>query len=200
VVAQKSRVLKRISKKDSALVRHLAWLRELQENKTRLNEERRIEEEQKLERQRLLKENQRNNTKKLALLASERSLLKEQSDKVDASRKLDRPGWCQTDDAQSEAKIRAQANNENGLLEFIEQLNFDQYNEDLELQTLIGQVKDRIKYLEMDKRKDERLLQSCTYVSKVLLPCWLFLFAAYLNVHLNQSRVKRLQLKSLQAQ
>lgn len=171
VVAQKSRVLKRISKKDSALVRHLAWLRELQENKTRLNEERRIEEEQKLERQRLLKENRRNNTKKLALLASERSLLKEQSVKVDASLKLDKPAWCQTDDAQSEAKIRVQANNENGLLEFIEQLNFDQYNEDLELQTLIGRVKDRIKYLEMDKRKDERLLESCTCVSKVLLPC-----------------------------
>lgn len=175
-VAQKSRVLKRISKKDSVLVKHLAWLRELQENKTRLQEEKKLEEERKLERRRLLKENRHSNTKKLVSQANGTSSLGEAtsspSPKTDEARsKVERPAWCRPEATQSEAEEHA--DDENALLDYIDQLNFDQYNEDLELQTLIGQVKDRIKSLEKDKRKDEKMLKACTDVSAIAL-CILF--------------------------
>eukprot|EP00956_Cyclotella_meneghiniana_P001599 scaffold1796_cov60-Cyclotella_meneghiniana.AAC.9 len=167
-VAQKSRVLKRISKKDSVLVKHLAWLRELQENKTRLQEEKKLEEERKLERRRLLKENRHSNTKKLVWLVSQANgtsslgeATSSPSPKTDEARsKVERPAWCRPEATQSEAEEHA--DDENALLDYIDQLNFDQYNEDLELQTLIGQVKDRIKSLEKDKRKDEKMLKACT--------------------------------------
>ena len=172
----KSRVLKRISKKDSVLVKHLAWLRELQENKNRLQEEKKLEEERKLERRRLLKENRHSNTKKLISQANGTSSLSEDtspSPKADEGRsKVERPAWCRPEAAQSEAEECA--NDESALLDYIDQLNFDQYNEDLELQTLIGQVKDRIKSLEMDKRKDEKMLKACTDVSASTLLCIYF--------------------------
>lgn len=177
VINQKSRVIKRISKKDSALVRHLAWLRELQESKNRLNDERRLEEERKLERDRLIRENRHNNTRKLIRLAS-------QEDSTD--KKAEKPAWCQSE-KQIET-VHTKANDENAILDFIDQLNFEQYNEDLELQTLIGQVKDRIKSLEKEKRKDEKLLQACTDVSTssylmsiVLSRCAFFLSTCILH-------------------
>lgn len=165
-VNQKSRVIKRITKKDSALVRHLAWLRELQESKKKLNEEKRFEQERKLEREESIRRNRNKNTKKLLLLASEKSpeeVPDVERDEVDI--KAERPAWCRTENAQNETNDNAQSNDESALLEFIKQLNFDQYNEDLELQTLICQVKDRIKCLEKEKRKDEKILQACTDVS-----------------------------------
>lgn len=150
VINQKSRVIKRISKKDSALVRHLAWLRELQESKKLLNDQKRIEEERKLEREQFIRNSRHDNTKKLVRLASE-------EDKKD-----EKPAWCRSEKQNETADTKA--NDENAILDFINQLNFEQYNADLELQTLIGQVKDRIKALEKEKRKDEKLLQACTDV------------------------------------
>ena len=145
------------------LVRHLAWLRELQESKKKLNEEKRLEEERKLERERSIRENRHNNTKKLLLLASESSSSEEVA-KAESDVKAEKPAWCQTEDAYK-IQCDSKANDESALLDFIEQLNFDQYNKDLELQTLIGQVKDRIKCLEKEKKKDEKILRACTDVS-----------------------------------
>lgn len=166
-ITQKSRVLKRINKKDSVLVKHLAWLRELQENKAKLNEEKKREEERKLERERLIRANRHNNTKRLVQLASESSSREEVSEDERASLKTKRPAWCKSEN-EDKTSVNAKVHDEHDLLDFIQQLNFDQYNQDLELQTLIGQVKNRIKSLEKEKRKDEKMLQACTDVSTVL--------------------------------
>ena len=138
--------------------------------------QKKLEEERKLERRRLLKENRHSNTKKLVSQANGTSSLGEAtsspSPKTDEARsKVERPAWCRPEATQSEAEEHA--DDENALLDYIDQLNFDQYNEDLELQTLIGQVKDRIKSLEKDKRKDEKMLKACTDVSAIAL-CILF--------------------------
>jgi hypothetical protein len=53
VIAEKSRVLKRLSKKDSALQRHVKWLKKLQDDKRQLDEQKSAEEERRLERKRL---------------------------------------------------------------------------------------------------------------------------------------------------
>ena len=55
-IAEKSRVLKRISKKDGALQKHIKWLKELQEQRRRLDEKKEVEQKQILERRRLFRE------------------------------------------------------------------------------------------------------------------------------------------------
>lgn len=57
-IAEKSRVLKRISKKDGALQKHMKWLKELQEEHRRLDEKKEAEIKQRLERRRLFRERQ----------------------------------------------------------------------------------------------------------------------------------------------
>ena len=166
-VAQKSRVLKRINKKDSVLVKHLAWLRELQENKSKLNEEKKIEEERKLERKRLIKANRHNNTKRLIQLATKSSSPEAVSEDEDFSLITKRPAWCKSEN-EGNTSDNTEVHDEHDLLDFIQQLNFDRFNQDLELQTLIGQVKNRIKSLEKEKRKDDKMLQACTDVSTAL--------------------------------
>ena len=171
VTAQKSRVLKRISRKDSALVRHLAWLRELEKNKERLTEEKRLEKERQLKRKRLLKENRHKNEKKLLFLANE-NITFDQSSPLEAnltSLKNDRPAWCQTGEAQNATENQVKADDENAILDFIDQLNFDEYNEDLELQALIIQVKNRIVSLQKERKWDEKMLQACTDVSAMIV-------------------------------
>jgi hypothetical protein len=165
-VAEKSRVLKRISKKDSALQRHLTWLRELQENKRKLDEEKRLQG-RILVRKRLPRVNRRTadkeNDKQLSnSQAKERATAEVDSSSVKTKQK---PAWCHTEDANKIAEDHAEETDELALLNFVENLNFDQYNEDLELQTLMSQVKERIKSLQNEKKKDETRLQACVDVS-----------------------------------
>lgn len=156
-VAEKSRVIKRISKKDSALHRHMTWLKELEENKKRLEEEKKAEEERKAERMKLLKRD-----------ATEDNLPGRKddtgTDNVNAVSKP-KPAWCQTEEANKSEELAANNNDEQALLDFVQDLDFEQYTEDLELQTLMSQVKSRIKSLQKEKKKDETRLQACVDVS-----------------------------------
>ncbi|KAL3774028.1 hypothetical protein ACHAWO_002771 [Cyclotella atomus] len=97
----------------------------------------------------------------------QRKLIRLASQEDSTDKKAEKPAWCQSE-KQIET-VHTKANDENAILDFIDQLNFEQYNEDLELQTLIGQVKDRIKSLEKEKRKDEKLLQACTDSEKAAI-------------------------------
>lgn len=55
-IAEKSRVLKKISKKDGALQKHITWLKELQEERRRLDEKKEAEQKLRSERKRLFRE------------------------------------------------------------------------------------------------------------------------------------------------
>eukprot|EP00804_Cyclotella_cryptica_P002660 CCRYP_009587-RA/>CCRYP_009587-RA protein AED:0.08 eAED:0.08 QI:2055/1/1/1/0.66/0.75/4/453/327 len=173
-VAEKSRVLKRISKKDSALQRHLTWLRELQEKKRRIDEEKRLEE-LKLERKRLPRVNKRAGKKENG--QNDEQLSNPQATEVEAAevehvssaKTKQKPAWCQTEDASKTAEDHAEETDAMALLDFVDNLNFDQYNEDLELQTLMSQVKERIKSLQKEKKKDETRLQACVDSEKAAL-------------------------------
>lgn len=153
-VAEKTRVLKRISKKDNALLRHMAWLKELEENRKRLEEEKKAEEERKAERLRLLKRG--------ATETGEKARNAVSKDADDATTKP-KPAWCRTEETNKKAEELA--NDEQALLDFVDDLNFEQYTEDLELQTLMSQVQSHIKSLQREKKKDETRLHACVDVS-----------------------------------
>ena len=76
-----------------------------------------------------------------------------------------KPAWCQTEEANKSEELAANNNDEQALLDFVQDLDFEQYTEDLELQTLMSQVKSRIKSLQKEKKKDETRLQACVDVS-----------------------------------
>lgn len=156
VVAEKSRVLKRISKKDSVLHKHLDWLKQLEKNKRELEEEKNAAEEKRLNRLRLLKRDAAGARKEVAPATKGGAAFNASTKPI--------PAWCQTTEEASK-KTDELVDDTEQVLDFVKELDFDQYNEDLELQTLMNQVKHRIKELEKERRKDVTRLQACVDVS-----------------------------------
>ena len=179
----KTRVLKRISKNDTALHKHMKWLKDLQEDLRKANESKIHDEQQRMKRRSDFME--RESKKRLIKRAAKEEALREAEDgeepppthpcatnyfsslAADESSSM-KPAWCQSKEAADTAQEMAEINEEADLLDFVHDLDFDQYNQDLELQVLLGQVKDRIKKLQREKKKDETTLQTCVDVSNCL--------------------------------
>ena len=69
---------------------------------------------------------------------------------------------------ESAAKEQDQSNEEeeeDALMSFVENLNFQQFTDDMELKILIEQVKSRINDIQREKKKDEIKLQATMDVS-----------------------------------
>ena len=171
VAIAKSKVLKRMSKHESVLHKHVKWLKELEEEKRRLQEKKEAEEIEKAERKRsfierdvetLIKPGNEESigSKKLDTLNGGPILAATSANSTIAASK---PAWCQSEASRDASEIDTEMN----LLSFVESLDFDQYTQDLELQALIGQVKERIKTLEREKKKDETKLRTCLDVSSL---------------------------------
>ena len=141
----------------------MKWLKDLQEERRLHEEKKEAEQKAELERKRVFIERE---AKKRATGAnisdnpkSEHSppIGREEDDSTLASSnasspeatKTNRPAWCQSEEI---AEMEDEAN----LLDFVSNLDFDAYNEDLELQSLMGQVKERIKTPEREKKKERR--------------------------------------------
>ena len=183
-ILAKTRVLKRISKNDSALHKHMQWLKQLQEDRRKVDEKKEMEERQRLKRRnefmereakkRLLKKTSKEETiceTNIEESSSSLSSLKETASSV-------KPAWCQTEAENESAEEIAEINDEADLLDFVHDLDFDQYDQDLELQALIGQVKERIKKLQQEKKKDETTLQTCVDVSTTT-ECFVMMFLSF---------------------
>ena len=181
-VVAKSRVLKRISKNDSALHKHMQWLKELQEGRRKVDEKKAIEEQQRLKRRsefmereakkRLLKKAPKEETDTLfceddneEVTSIILSLPPQCTTTTSVETSSVKPVWCQSEAANESAQEMAEINDEADLLDFVHDLDFDQYDQDLELKALMGQVKERIKKLQREKKKDETTLQTCVDVS-----------------------------------
>lgn len=80
---------------------------------------------------------------------------------IASDNKKTKPAWCQSEATHEASEMDAETN----LLSFVEGLDFDQYTQDLELQALIGQLKERINTLERENKKDQTKLQTCLDVS-----------------------------------
>jgi hypothetical protein len=181
VAITKSKVLKRMSKHESVLHKHVKWLKELEEEKRRLQEKKEAEEIEKAERKRSFIER---DTETIVEFKSSKKVDQATNGAnstapaltVSDSVKI-KPAWCQSEASREASEIDAEMN----LLSFVESLDFDQYTQDLELQALIGQVKERIKTLEREKKKDETKLRTCLDVSSSLQSCLRYGIRAFLN-------------------
>ncbi|KAL7442992.1 hypothetical protein ACHAXH_008874 [Discostella pseudostelligera] len=164
----KSRVLKRITKNDSALHKHVKWLKDLQDERRRMEDMKEAEELEILTRKRAFMEREAKKRAVGKLESIESSTDEKDSDdgpaassRAIASKELEnekkKPAWCQSETAHEAAEIDNEAN----LLSFVNGLDFEQYTHDLELQTLMDQLRKRIKMLELEKKKDETKLKTC---------------------------------------
>lgn len=168
VAISKSRVLKRMTKNDSVLHKHIKWLKELQEERRLHEEKKEIEQKAKLERKRLFMEREAKKRVAGSQLSDEPEpkhsplLGREMDDltvvssiaSIPMESKTKKPAWCRSEEM---AEMEDEAN----LLDFVNGLDFDAYNEDLELQSLMSQLKARIKKLKHKKKKQEIKLQTC---------------------------------------
>ena len=184
----KSRVLKRINKNDSVLHKHQKWLHQLQEKRRQVEERKKADAEHQLERRKAFMEREakkrldkRNNdllAAKTNAPSTPDTVPLEDDEDCDGDTLISsssaesvaraRPAWCQTEKEREASEDAAKLEEECRLLDFVDGLDFDQYSEDLELQTLIGQVKQRIKAIELENKKDETKLRTCVDVSRVL--------------------------------
>ena len=160
---------------DRSCFQHVKWLKELQEERRRIEVKKEAEKKEAEQRKRLFREREAKkraagkvnyDTESKNCTSTQDPLEWDMDDSTVASSiastttesKRKKPAWCQSEEM---AEIDDEAN----LLDFVNGLDFDQYNEDLELQSLMGQVKERIKLLERDNKKDETKLQTCVDVS-----------------------------------
>lgn len=145
-------------------------MKELQEERRQLEEKKEADQRAQLERKRLFMDRQARKRaaskiindpeSKKCTLSTQDPPEKDADDATVASSiastesKRKKPAWCQSEEA-------AEVEDESNLLDFVNGLDFEQYNEDLELQSLMGQVRERIKKLERENKKDENKLQTC---------------------------------------
>lgn len=163
-------------------IQHVKWLKELQDERRRIEEMKEAEEMEQMLRRRTFMERE---AMKRATGKIERSespghekesaeLTMENTGKLatstgskakEAENDKKKPVWCQSETAHEASELE----NESALLAFAHNLNFEQYTHDLELQTLMAQLKKRIKILELEKKKDETKLNTCLAVSTVTI-------------------------------
>ena len=165
----------------------MKWLKDLQEERRHLEEKKEAEMKEKLQRKRIFMEREAKKRVAGKLPTIPPSAVMDEickdthpivSDDDDdstvastiastisncSSSKRKKPAWCQSETDREAAEEDEEIN----LLSFVDGLDFEQYTQDLELQTLMGQVKDRIKLLEREHKKDETKLQTCLDVSAV---------------------------------
>ena len=68
-----------------------------------------------------------------------------------------KPAWAMTESVAKGVEDKEMEDEEEDLLAFAEGLDYDKYDEDLELKVLMDQVKTRIKELEKDGEMDEKV-------------------------------------------
>ena len=71
-----------------------------------------------------------------------------------------KPAWAMTESVAKEVEGKEMEEEEEDLLAFAEGLDYDKYEDDLELKVLMDQVKARIQDLEKDGEMDEKALQN----------------------------------------
>jgi hypothetical protein len=180
--SERTRVIKRLNKNDGALRRHKQWLKQIQEQKkemqkrgeeeTKLKEEKRQEfyARQAKKRARAIESIDENDEYNLDLHESTVNddamivMTKEHSQMTNTAC---RPAWSLTSTEAEVKQEHAQSQEEKDLIDFVDQLDFDSFYDDLELKILMTQVKDRIRILEKEKNKDEAKLRTILEVRLV---------------------------------
>lgn len=141
-------------KKETALTKHRKWLAELQNTKDRLESQ--YEDE--------LRAAQAKNDKFQAREASVRqvskgTLVKAESKPPGKSKKdkQAKPAWAMTQENAEVAQEEKELEDEDELMNFAKDLNFDKYIDDLEIKTMMDKVQKRI--LELEKASSEERIR-----------------------------------------
>ena len=171
-IPEKSKVVTRISKNDGALRRHKQWLKQMQEKK---------EEQIKLrEEEERLKEEKKQDF--MSKQAKKRARARAQDPNIDncsidddnnshhnmneplgdaiSGEKRSRPAWSLTEADADNVTKSMNIQEEQELMNYVDDLDFESFYGDMELKVLMGQVKDRIRVLERDKNIDESKLRA----------------------------------------
>lgn len=90
----------------------------------------------------------------------------------DIGKDANKPAWAMTESAAKECDQTKEEKEEEDLLSFVDDLHFEKFSDDMELQMLIEQVKFRINTLEKEKNSCEAKLQATLDVSSFFLICF----------------------------
>jgi len=171
IIPEKAKVLSRLSRNDGALRRHKQWLKQMQiqreEQVKEKEEEIRLRQEKKREfmakqakrraRAREMEEPEANNDE-----------CEKSDDREPLSGKRSRPAWSLTETEANDVHDCLEAQEEEELMDFVEDLDFEQFYDDMELNVLMSQLKNRIHMLEKEKTTEESWLQTVVDVSEVM--------------------------------
>ena len=164
-------------KKESALTKHRKWLAELQETKDRLELEFVQEMQQKKETQEKFKKQERKlRETTIAIMNPDDSKTtdenmsptmsnaysKDAKDEIAKKIKSKRPAWAKAEGSKSETDdelaqlIGGEGEDISDLLDFAKGLDYDKYMNDLEIKTMMEQVRKRISDLERQVNQEEK--------------------------------------------
>ncbi len=158
----------------------MKWLKELQDERRRMEEMKEAEEIEQLTRKRTFmkreakkratgrfekSESSAHDKDPVELLMQDIGQLASSNVSMEAKDEAKKPAWCQSETAHEASEL----DNEVNLLTFVHDLDFEQYTQDLELQTLMAQLRKRINMLQLEKKKDETKLKTCLDVSAVIV-------------------------------
>ena len=187
VIAEKERVLKRVCNRNSAISKHMAWLKDIQKERRVAQAKHAEELHQKEERMREFKTKQAMKRAKLFEAAdiagddccsvnsdcteSTAASSTQSLSSVDAGTpksstmacvpsSINKPAWALTEEAAQREEEEREAAEEEDLLCFVDGLDFDEYSRDSELTFLMDQVKNRIESLQREKNVDEGRLEA----------------------------------------
>lgn len=171
-IPEKSKVVTRISKNDGALRRHKQWLKQMQEKKEEQiklkEEEERLKEEKKQDfmskqaKKRARARAQDPNIDNCSIgdeYNSHHNMNEPLGDTI-SGEKRSRPAWSLTEADADNVSKSMNIQEEQELMNYVDDLDFESFYGDMELKVLMGQVKDRIRVLEREKNVDESKLRA----------------------------------------
>ena len=181
-IPEKAKVITRISKNDGALRRHKQWLKQMQEQREEKvrsrEEEERLKEEKKCDfmakqakkrgrvrEQEKTKEDGDPGNCSVDGTGGSSNLNEPLGDAI-AGEKRSRPAWSLTESDADHVSKSLDAQEERDLMNYVDDLDFESFYDDMELKVLMGQVKDRIRVIEREKNVDESKLRVVMEVRK----------------------------------
>lgn len=186
---EKSSLISTINKNNGALKRHRQWLREVQLKRQKLRQDREDALKAKTLKNQIFKEQQaRKRAEKRdsfddegipEVICVNKDTEKEDENDDTKGEILERtvtkpqeqcrPAWAMTEEESENVQHHDQLKEEQSLLEFVDGLNFQDYYDDLELNVLMAQARDRIRTLENDTKRKRSKLETIIEVSSHIL-------------------------------
>ena len=173
VIAEKSRVLSKVSNQNKVFCRHKKWLDEMKDKKEKKEKE--IKDKNQIKEGKKLafieKRDKRHRTyrkrvkKKLSFDSRKDNNGIYNTDFQDKFESESKPAWSLSESTALHVQEAKKIGEENELMHFVNSLDFEQYANDMELNLLIKKLEERVKFIAKEKKKEESKLQTIIDVS-----------------------------------